>query len=361
MKGIFVLEDGSIFYGKGFGAEGEAYGEAVFCTAMTGYEEALTDPSYNGQILIMTYPLIGNYGIHESSFQSERIQVEGFVVMEACEIPSHYRSMKTIHKFLSDYKIPAIEGVDTRALTIKIRKYGVMKSALITYTNNPPNLDEVLIKTRNQRSTSEIDLVSEVTTKGVKRIDVKGKYEVVLIDCGVKRSIINALIKHGVNIIIVPANTSYEEIIGYDPDGVVISNGPGDPIRVDYVINTVRKLIGKLPLLGICLGHQILALATGAKTYKMKFGHRGINHPVKDLITNKLYITSQNHGFAVDPLSLNGTGFKISSINVNDQTVEGLIHEELPIISTQYHPEGHSGPRDAEYVFDIFLSWLREY
>ncbi|MDW8044865.1 MAG: glutamine-hydrolyzing carbamoyl-phosphate synthase small subunit [Nitrososphaerota archaeon] len=361
MKALFALEDGSIFYGKGFGAEGEAYGEAVFCTSMTGYEEALTDPSYNGQILIMTYPLIGNYGIHESSFQSERIQVEGFVVMEACKIPSHHRPIKTIHEFLRDYGIPAIEGVDTRALTIKIRKYGVMKSALITYTNDPPNIDEVLRKTRNQPSTSEIDLVREVTRRNVERIDVKGNYEVVLIDCGVKKSIIDALLRRGVNITIVPANVNYEEIMDYDPDGVVISNGPGDPAYIRYVIETVEKLIGKLPMLGICLGHQLLALASGAKTYKMKFGHRGSNHPVKDLITNRVYITSQNHGFAVEPSSLDGTGFKISSINVNDRTVEGLIHRELPIISTQYHPEGHSGPRDAEYVFDLFLNWLREY
>lgn len=361
MKALLILEDGTIIFGKGFGAEKEAYGEVVFCTGMTGYEEALTDPSYNGQILIMTYPLIGNYGVSESSFESDRVQVEGFVVREVCRSPSHHRPIKTVHELLQSSKIPGIEDIDTRALTIKIRRYGVMKGALITYTNNPPDIDEVLAKARNQPSTSEIDLVAEVTAKNVKRLDVKGRYEVVLIDCGVKRSIIRSLLKRGVNVTVVPARTSYGEIMDYDPDGVVISNGPGDPAFIKYVIETVKKLLGKLPIQGICLGHQLLALAAGAKTYKMKFGHRGANHPVKDLSSGRIYITSQNHGFAVVPSSLEGTGFQISSINANDGTIEGLIHRELPIVSTQYHPEGHMGPRDTEYMFDLFAKWLGEY
>jgi carbamoyl-phosphate synthase small subunit len=356
MYATLVLEDGTILEGSGFGAEKEAFGEVVFNTSMCGYQEALTDPSYNGQILMLTYPLVGNYGVNKEDFESDGIKAEGFIVREACEIPSHRISERTIHEFLRDEGIPGISGVDTRALTIKIRKYGTMKGGLKT-SKDPVDGGELLEKARAQKDISELDLVSEVTCQSIRRYEGKGK-KIALIDCGLKLSILRELLKRDFDVTVVPAFTEAKEILALEPEGVVISNGPGDPMQAPYVIETAKRLMGEVPLFGICLGHQLIALAAGAKTYKLKFGHRGSNQPVKDFERKKVYITSQNHGFAVDADSLDGTGFEVTHINLNDQTVEGMRHRELPVFSVQYHPEAHPGPHDSEYLFEEFSKMI---
>lgn len=360
-KAVLVLSDGTVVWGRGIGAEGEALGEVVFCTAMVGYEEALTDPSYNGQILMFTYPLIGNYGARVSELESDRIHVEGVIVKEACAKPSHWKDGRTLHEFLLEYGIPGIEGVDSRALTIKIRKYGVLPGLLKVYRGEDPDVDELLERARNQPSISDIDLVAEVTRDKAEILDVKGKRTVVIIDYGVKMSVVRSYLRHRVNVVLVPASSTSKEIMDYDPDGVVFSNGPGDPAILRYVIDAAEGIVGRVPVQGICLGHQVLALSLGAKTYKMKFGHRGTNQPVKDLDTGRIYITSQNHGFAVDPGTLDGTGLRVKQVNALDGTVEALIHTEYPLITTQYHPEGHPGPWDSYGIFDEFVRWLSIY
>ncbi|MEE8168005.1 MAG: glutamine-hydrolyzing carbamoyl-phosphate synthase small subunit [Candidatus Hydrothermarchaeales archaeon] len=359
MKGLqatLVLEDGTIVEGEGFGAEREVFGEVVFNTSMCGYQEALTDPSYKGQILMLTYPLIGNYGINAEDFESDGIKAEGFVVREACEIPSHRSSEKTIHEFLLEQDIPGIAGIDTRALTINIRKYGTMKAALKTSTAEIDG-KELLEKARKQKDISELDLVSKVTSKEIKRYAGEGK-KVALLDCGMKLSILRNLLQRGCDVTVFPAFATSKEILEAEPDGILVSNGPGDPVQAPYAIEVLKKLLEEKPLFGICFGQQLLALAVGAKTYKLKFGHRGSNQPVKDLDTGRVYITSQNHGFAVDADSLEGTGFKVAKINLNDNTVEGMQHGELPIFSVQYHPEANPGPKDNEYLFDEFLGMI---
>jgi carbamoyl-phosphate synthase small subunit len=355
-----VLEDGTAFRGSGFGAERASYGEVVFCTGMTGYEEALSDPSYNGQILVMTYPLIGNYGVDASHLESDRLHVEGFVVREACAIPAQHAGAHALDDFLANAGIPGLAGIDTRALTSQIRSRGVMNGAVVVYSQGEPDLQELLQQIRAQPSTSEIDLVAQVTCREPTRYDVRGRHEVVLIDCGVKRSILRELLRRRVNVTVVPANTPSQAILDHEPAGVVISNGPGDPARLTDTIDTLQRLQDRLPLLGICLGHQLLALAGSAQTYKMKFGHRGINQPVKELASGRIHITTQNHGFAVEPATVADSGFLVSSINANDGTIEGLVHRDLPILTAQYHPEGHPGPSDAAHIFDHFLEWLAE-
>ncbi|MCS7124067.1 MAG: glutamine-hydrolyzing carbamoyl-phosphate synthase small subunit [Candidatus Bathyarchaeota archaeon] len=360
-RAVLVLEDGSFFFGEGFGAVGEAQGELVFNTGMTGYVEALTDPSYAGQILMMTYPLIGNYGVCREDFESDGIKVEGFVVREACTTPSNWRSEKSLPEFLEEYGIPGIQGVDTRMLTKKLRVYGTMKSTLVVYEGkDEPNIQELIEKTRTQPAITEIDIVPKVCVKEAKRIEAGRSLDVVLIDCGVKWSIIH-LLKNFANIILVPYNTSAEEILEYDPDGVLISNGPGDPARVKETIETARKLAGKVVLYGICLGHQIISLALGAKTYKLKFGHRGANQPVKDFETGRVFISTQNHGFAVAKETLEKAGLILTQINLNDNTVEGVKHKELPIKAVQYHPEAGPGPHDTYFFFEDFAKTMREY
>ena len=358
-KAILVLEDGTAVRGVGFGAETEAFGEVVFSTGMTGYVESLTDPSYNGHILMPTYPLIGNYNVHPEWFESDKVWVEGFVVKELCRHPSHWRGIKTVDEFLKEFDVPGIAGVDTRALTIKIRSYGTLKGGLVTYEDVEPDVEELLEKVRKQPSVSEKDLVSETTRKEITSFEGKGKSKVVLIDCGVKMNIVRSLLNRGVSVIAVPAKTGAAQIEALDPDGILISNGPGDPAVVTYVHKTVKQLMEKYPMMGICYGNQILALAAGAKTFKLKFGHRGGNQPVKDLQTGKVHITSQNHGFAIDPDSLPGTGFRVTKVNCNDGTVEGIDHEELPIFSVQYHPEDSPGPWDNQYLLDRFVGMLR--
>lgn len=355
---VVVLQDGTVVKGKGFGAEGTAEGEVVFNTSMTGYQEALTDPSYKYQILMMTYPLVGNYGVNDKDFESDRIQTEGFIVRELTQHPSHGKLKNTLDEFLREYQIPGIQGVDTRFLTRKIRIHGVM-NGILKYPYEEKEIEDLKEKAGKLRNISDLDLVDLVSIGKSRDYDVGGKKTVVLVDCGVKQSIIRCLLDRQINVVQVPAGTSAAGILDYEPDGILVSNGPGDPERADYVIDTVKKLISEeIPMFGICLGLQIMGLACGARTYKLKFGHRGSNHPVKDLRTGRAHITSQNHGFAVDADSL-PEDIEISHISLNDESVEGFIHKEFPMRAVQYHPEAHPGPWYNYYLFDEFVELMK--
>ncbi len=360
MQAILALEDGKIFKGESFGANGERYGEVVFNTSMTGYQEILTDPSYKGQIVTMTYPLIGNYGVNREDVESRKLFLEGFVVKECSKIASNWRSSQSLSDYLKENNILGIEGIDTRALTLHIRKAGAMKAVLSTIDLYEKSLVK---KAKNSPGLVGIDLVKKVTVdKKYLWPDIRqGAYKVVVLDCGVKYNILRELVKHKCQVIVLPAQASAEEILNLKPDGLLLSNGPGDPAAVKYVIQTTRKLIGKLPIFGICLGHQMLGLALGGKTYKLKFGHHGANHPVKDLKTGKVSITVQNHGFCVDMHSLNKKEVEITHINLNDQTLEGMRHKKLPIFSVQFHPEASAGPHDAGYLFEEFIKMMEKY
>jgi carbamoyl-phosphate synthase small subunit len=362
-KAILALVDGTIFQGEGFGAIKKTSGEVVFNTGMVGYPESITDPSYNGQILTQTYPLIGNYGVCTSHLESDSPKIEGYIVRELCKEPSHWASEISLDDWLYESGIPGIEHVDTRMLTKKLRVHGVMLGILWVYKNKEkPSLDELKKEIKRIPDPNKTDLVAEVATKKIIKHYVNGKYNVVLIDCGVKRSIIKSLTQIGINVIQVPPNTSTDKILKEKPDGIVISNGPGDPKMVPYLIKTVRELIEtKIPMMGICLGNQILALSLGGDTFKLKFGHRGQNHPVIDLSTGGCYITSQNHGFAVDANSLASTGLEVTHINANDKTVEGLRHTKLPVFAVQFHPEAAPGPEDSRFLFDRFLKKMKEH
>ncbi|MCM8819331.1 MAG: glutamine-hydrolyzing carbamoyl-phosphate synthase small subunit [Candidatus Omnitrophica bacterium] len=358
MEAILVLEDKTVFRGKAFGGEGEAFGEIIFNTSMTGYQEVLTDPSYKGQIVCMTYPLIGNYGVNRKDIESKRPTVEGFVVKELSKLYSNWRAEKSLDEYLKENNILGIEGVDTRSLTLHIREVGAMRAVIST---NDFNIDSLIKKVRKSPSLIGRDLVKEVTTKKKFVWDVpNSKYKIGVIDCGVKYSILKELLKNRCKIIVFPAFTSAEEILEFKPDGILISNGPADPAPLDYIIKTVQKLIGKLPIFGICLGHQILGLAFGGKTYKLKFGHHGGNHPVKDLKTDKIFITVQNHGFCVDINTLPKKEIEITHINLNDQTLEGIRHKKLPIFSVQFHPEAGPGPNDAKCIFNEFIQLIKD-
>lgn len=356
MDAILALEDGAIFKGESFGAAGERYGEVVFNTSMTGYQEIITDPSYKGQIVTMTYPMIGNYGINKEDAESCRPFLEGFVVKEYSKIASNWRKDEALGDYLKRNNIVAIEGIDTRSLTLHIRRSGELKSVLSTI-----DLDEkeLVRKAKNSKGLVGIDLVKEVASNKVYTwAQVRKTYKVVVLDCGVKYNILRRLMEHQCQVVVVPANTESWEILKMKPDGILLSNGPGDPAAVKYVVETTRKLIGKVPIFGICLGHQMLGLAFGGKTYKLKFGHHGANHPVKDLKTGKVNITVQNHGFCVDMDTLNKKEIEMTHINLNDQTLEGMRHKKLPIFSVQFHPEASAGPHDAGYLFKEFIKMM---
>jgi carbamoyl-phosphate synthase small subunit len=354
-KSILVLEDGSVFEGYSFGADASAYGEVVFNTSMTGYQEMLTDPSYAGQIVIPTYPLIGNYGINSGDAQSNRIQVSGFVVREECQMPSHSRSVSTLHEYLHSSSIPGLAGVDSRAITRRLRSSGVMMGMI---TQEP--LNEALKTLSKLPRYDDIDFVKQVTTDNIYKWDaMSGQYplyHIVVIDCGVKSSIMHYLSKLGCACTVVPSSILAEDILSMKPDGILLSPGPGDP-ALPYLEETVRNLIGKKPIMGICLGHQLIGRALGAMTFKLKFGHRGGNHPVRDLETGRVYITAQNHGYALDADSIKG-GLEVSQINNNDGTVEGVRHREIPIISIQYHAEASPGPKDTVSSFERFVEMV---
>ena len=349
-----VLEDGSIYTGQSFGADGEIGGEVVFNTGMTGYQEILTDPSYSGQIVTMTYPLIGNYGINPFDFESRRPHARGFIVKVYCPEPSNWRAELTLDAFLKQYDIPGIAGLDTRALTKRLRSKGTMRGLITTAADSEA---ELLERVAAIPDLSGQDFIKGVTTDRVYS-EGEGNRHVVLVDFGAKGNIVRRLVAHGCRVTVVPCDITGAEILGMKPDGIMLSNGPGDPKDVPYAVQTVRELQGRLPIFGICLGHQIIGLALGGDTYKLKFGHRGGNHPVKNLLTGKVTITSQNHGFAVRADSLDPAEAIVSHVNVNDGTVEGLRHRRLPIFSVQYHPEAAPGPTDSEYLFDEFVANL---
>ena len=356
-----VLEDGSTFQGYAFGAERSAFGEVVFSTSMTGYQEMLTDPSYAGQIVMPTHPLIGNYGINERDFESRKVQVAGFVVREHCLRPSHSMSTSTLDEFLSAQGIPGISGVDTRAITRRLRTEGVMMGA-IAAGKSP---EDTLAELREVPRYGDVDFVAQVSTAEPYEWDQslpgKGsgdkKYRIVVADCGLKYNILRNLRSRGCEVVAVPTKSTAEEFLALNPDGVVMSPGPGDPELLDYTVETAKGLVGKLPILGICLGNQVLARSFGGRTFKLKFGHRGANHPVRDLSSGLVHITAQNHGYAVDPDTL-PPELEISHVNLNDGTVEGLRHRSLPVMSIQYHSEASPGPLDNEYIFDSFLDMV---
>ena len=360
MKAILALEDGTVFYGTSFGAQGETEGEVVFNTSMTGYQEILTDPSYNGQIVTMTYPLIGNYGINYEDIESEKVRVQGFVIKELCPYPSNYRSKMSLEQYLAQAGVMGIQGVDTRALTKHIREIGAMKGYLST-----TDLDEkrCVQKAKDSQGLVGIDLVKEVTCEKAYEWNPKDKenkkYRVVALDLGIKYNILRILSGLDCHVTVVPAATDPKTILAYKPDGLFLSNGPGDPAGIPYTAETVRKLLGEIPVFGICMGHHVLGMALGGKTYKLKFGHRGANHPVKDLQQGSIAITSQNHGFCVDMETLDKDQVNLTHINLNDQTLEGLEHKTHPAFSVQYHPEASPGPHDAKYLFKKFIQMMK--
>ncbi len=366
IKAKIALEDGTVFAGTSFGYPGEKTGEIIFNTGMTGYPEVLTDPSYKGQIVVMTYPLIGNYGICDEDFESAKIRVEGFLVKENSRLASNWRSQRNLDEYLGKNKIIGIEGLDTRALTKHIRLQGTMKACISTEDLNERSLVE---KAKNSPGLNGRDLVKEVACRKSYDWNREGKYRVVVIDCGVKYNILRELAVRNCQVRVVPAKTNAQEILALEPDGILLSNGPGDPAGIPYVVDTVKELVNfqlstknyKLPLMGICLGHQILGLAFGGKTYKLKFGHHGLNHPVKELSNGRIMITVQNHGFCVDIESLKHSGMEITHLNLNDHTLEGMRHKKLPIFSVQFHPEAAPGPNDAKYLFNQFIQMINKY
>lgn len=356
MNRKIVLEDGAEYCGYGFGETTDRVCEIVFNTSMVGYQEIVSDPSYTYQAVVMTYPLIGNYGIADDDFETKTPTIGALIVREYNDFPSNFRYTKTLSEILEENHIPAISGIDTRKLTRSIRDIGSRK-VLITDIDTPhEKAMDILAKT--DLPTDAVSLVS--CKKRWYSRTANPKYSVVAIDCGIKLNIIRSLNKKGCNVTIVPYNTPASEIEAMKPDGIFLSNGPGNPENVTPVIETVRALRGKYPIFGICLGHQMIALACGAKTYKLKFGHRGGNHPVKNLTTGKIEITSQNHSYAVDEKSLNGTGLSVTHINILDNTVEGLESKNDRMFSVQYHPESAPGPQDSTYLFDRFIALMKE-
>jgi carbamoyl-phosphate synthase small subunit len=354
-----ALADGRVFRGKGFGAAVDAQGEVVFTTTMVGYQEVATDPSFRGQIVCMTYPLIGNYGIHDEANESRRPWVAGLVVREHSETPSHAGSTGTIHEFLQRHGIPGISGIDTRSLTLHIRAVGDTRGVIVQNAAGIRDPD-LVARARKAPLPGECDVVGQVTASASETIEGTGAH-IVVVDCGVKRNIVRSLVKRDCRVTIVPFGAGLEEIEQLHPNGVVISPGPGDPANLDAALDLVTGVLQhKIPYFGICLGHQLLARAIGAETRKLKFGHRGGNHSVRDMKTGRVTITSQNHGFEVDPVSVpTEAGWEVRLINLNDGSVEGLAHRDLPVLTVQFHPESSPGPLDNDHLFDAFLDLVR--
>ena len=354
---ILVLEDGRAFNGASFGAEGEGFGEMVFNTSMTGYQEILTDPSYAGQLVCMTYPLIGNYGVNEEDVESRRPWVEGFIVREASRVASNWRSAGSLNDYLREHEIVGIEKIDTRALVRHIRDKGAMRAGISSVDLDPESLLERVLASPDMKDRELATAVTIDESFDFPAMD-QTKFHVVAFDFGVKTNSLREFAKYGCKVTVVPAGTSAGEVLALEPDGIFLSNGPGDPASMSKVVAEIKKLTeSQVPMFGICLGHQILGQAFGGGTFKMKFGHRGGNQPIKDMTTGKVEITSHNHGFAVDAASL-PENVEVTHVNLNDNTVAGLRHKQLPIFSVQYHPESAPGPHDSEYLFERFISLM---
>ncbi len=363
-RALLALEDGSYFCGRSFGAEGECCGEVVFNTSMTGYGEILTDPSYRGQMVCMSYPLVGNYGITDEDFESRGVFLSGFIVKENSRIASNWRCRRSLADFLKEHDILGVEDIDTRRLVKHIRQAGAMKGVLSTVDLDPDNLVE---KAKASPGVIGRDLVREVTednryewSEPLPDIEPKRpEFKVAALDYGIKYNILRGLVAYGCRVTVFPAATKAEHVLAHQPDGIFLSNGPGDPAALPHIVDEVKKLLGKKPIFGICLGHQILGRALGGKTFKLKFGHHGGNQPVMRLDTRQVEITSQNHGFAVDIDSIEDHPVETTHVNLNDDTLEGMMHRELPVFSVQYHPEAAPGPHDSQYLFERFTEMMR--
>ena len=375
MQAILALEDGRIFRGHGYGAPGECQGEVVFNTSLTGYQEIATDPSYAGQIVVLTNPQIGNYGTNQADNEAARPYIEGLIVREFSPISSNWRSEQVTDEYMERYSVPVLAEIDTRALVRHLRTHGVMRGVISTVESNP---DVLVQKAKSIHKMDGTDLARVVSTKSVYQFDANDPrnqsgdtllpmagdrplLHVVAYDFGIKQNILRMLTREGCRITVVPAETSAEDVLGLKPDGIFLSNGPGDPEPVDYAVRAIRKFMGKVPVFGICLGHQLTGLALGGRTYKLKFGHHGGNHPVRNNVTGKVEITAHNHNFAVDPDSINANEVELTHVDLNDQTLEGLRHKTLPLFSVQYHPEAAPGPHDSHYLFRDFRNLMEEW
>ncbi len=380
MQAILALEDGRIFRGHGYGAPGECQGEVVFNTSLTGYQEIATDPSYAGQIVVLTNPQIGNYGTNQADNESAKPYIEGLIVREFSPISSNWRSEQVTDEYMERYSVPVLAEIDTRALVRHLRTHGVMRGVISTLESNT---DVLVQKARAIRKMDGTDLARVVSTKSIYQFDASDSrnqsgdsllpgafvpdakesklFHVVAYDFGIKQNILRMLTREGCRVTVVPAETTADDVLGMKPDGVFLSNGPGDPEPVDYAVRAIRNMIGRVPVFGICLGHQLCGLALGGKTYKLKFGHHGGNHPVKNNSTGKVEITAHNHNFAVDPDSINANEVELTHVDLNDQTLEGLRHKTLPLFSVQYHPEAAPGPHDSHYLFRDFRNLMEEW